>query len=265
MKVAGVVGAGLMGRGIAGVLGLHGVEVRLFDVDDAVVRDAVDGLSGIPVRAVSSLDDLARGADLVIEAVAENLALKQSVFAELDAADPDAVLATNTSVLPVTRIAERTKRPERVVGMHWWNPPDLIPVVEVVRGEMTSEAVMDTSITWLTTLGKLAVRVDKDVPGFVGNRLQHALWREAISIIRDGTVCRDRRPGRSEHDRSSPGPDGADPERRLRRAGHDPGDPRRRPASDQPRSECVSVVARARRRRASRCEDRLWLPPVEPW
>ena len=177
-----------MGRGIAGVLARQGVEVRLYDVDDAVLSACVEGLGEPSVRGVDSLAEVARGADLVVEAVAENLDLKQSVIADLDAADPDAVLATNTSVLPVSRIAERASRPERVVGTHWWNPPDLIPVVEVVKGERTSSAVMDATVAWLTALGKFAVRVEKDVPGFVGNRMQHALWREAIALVHEG-IC----------------------------------------------------------------------------
>jgi 3-hydroxybutyryl-CoA dehydrogenase len=190
LAVAGVVGAGLMGRGIAEVLARHGVEVRLFDIDAATLVAAVNHLAakGLPVRAVRSLDEVVRGADFVTEAIAENLAVKRSVFAELDVADAHAVLATNTSVLPVTSIAASTSRPERVVGTHWWNPPDLIPVVEVVRGEQTAEAVVEVTLARLTAMGKLAVRVEKDVPGSVGNRMQHALWREAIALVREG-IC----------------------------------------------------------------------------
>ncbi|WP_433171405.1 3-hydroxyacyl-CoA dehydrogenase family protein [Actinoallomurus sp. CA-150999] len=190
LTVAGVVGAGLMGRGIAAVLARHGIEVRLFDIDASALAAAVDALAaqGLPVRAVRSLDEVAWGADFVTEAIAENLTVKQSVFAQLDAADAHAVLATNTSVLPVTSIAERTSRPDRVVGTHWWNPPDLIPVVEVVRGDRTADAVVDATVARLTALGKLAVRVEKDVPGFVGNRIQHALWREAIALVHEG-IC----------------------------------------------------------------------------
>ncbi|WP_262699580.1 MULTISPECIES: 3-hydroxyacyl-CoA dehydrogenase family protein [Streptomyces] len=188
--VVGVVGAGLMGRGIAAVLARQAAEVRLFDTDAVVLADAVDHLSsqGLPVRAARSLTEVVQGAAFVTEAIAENLALKQSVFAELDAADPHVVLATNTSVLPVTRIAEHTKNPGRVVGTHWWNPPDLVPVVEVVRGTHTDDTVMADTVARLTALGKLPVRVEKDVPGFVGNRLQHALWREAIALVADG-IC----------------------------------------------------------------------------
>jgi 3-hydroxybutyryl-CoA dehydrogenase len=179
-----------MGRAIARVFARQGVDVRIFDVDSAALSAAVEDLAleGLTVRAVANLTEVARGADLVTEAVAENLALKQAVFAELSATDADAVLATNTSVLPVSQIAVRANRPERVVGTHWWNPPDLIPVVEVVRGDRTSVATMDMAVDTLTTLGKTAVRVEKDVPGFVGNRMQHALWREAIALVHEG-IC----------------------------------------------------------------------------
>lgn len=189
LSTVGVVGAGLMGRGIAGVFAAHGAEVRVFDVDASALRATVSALAtdGAHVRAVDSLAEVVRGADLVTEAVAEALDVKQSVFAELAAADETAILATNTSVLPVTRIAANARHPERVVGTHWWNPPELIPIVEVVRGERTDEAVVDRVVAALAAVGKTPVRVRRDVPGFVGNRMQHALWREAISLVADGT------------------------------------------------------------------------------
>jgi 3-hydroxybutyryl-CoA dehydrogenase len=189
-KRVGVAGAGLMGRGIAAVLARAGAEVNLYDVDRSTVDSVAGELSGggLPVTAVTSVGDLAAGADLVVEAVVENLAVKRELFAELDRADPAALLATNTSVLPVTEIAAGTRVPGRVVGTHWWNPPHLIPIVEVVRGRDTSDETMDRAVALLADVGKTPVRVERDVPGFVGNRLQHALWREAIALIADG-VC----------------------------------------------------------------------------
>lgn len=188
-----VIGAGLMGRGIAAVAARAGLAVAIHDVNAAALDRAraeaeADGHAAHPVRASARLETAVEGADVVIEAVAENLGLKQELFERLDALLPEAVLATNTSVLPVTAIAARTTRPDRVVGTHWWNPPHLVPVVEVVKGERTSEATMARTISLLETLGKQPVRVERDVPGFVGNRLQHALWREAIALIADG-VC----------------------------------------------------------------------------
>ena len=154
---AAVVGAGLMGRGIAGVLAAGGLDVVLCDIQPDVLAQAVSAAAALAARAastrparaaepgqVSASPDLSvavRDADLVVEAVAESLAVKQEVFARLSVLAPSAVLATNTSVLPVTAIAERAKDPGRVLGTHWWNPPDLIPVVEVVPGRLTAEDV----------------------------------------------------------------------------------------------------------------------------
>jgi 3-hydroxybutyryl-CoA dehydrogenase len=187
MLTVAVLGTGLMGTGIAGVAAGHGHRLRLFDADpDASARAAANW----PGQATAHQDLRAAvaDADVVVEAVAEQLPAKQELFAQVDAANPDALLATNTSVLPVSQIAARVSRPGRLVGTHWWNPPGLIPVVEVVRGRDTSDETMDRAESLLRSLGKLPVRVERDVPGFVGNRLQHALWREAIALVADG-VC----------------------------------------------------------------------------
>ncbi|MBU2499581.1 MAG: 3-hydroxyacyl-CoA dehydrogenase family protein, partial [Proteobacteria bacterium] len=123
----------------------------------------------------------------VVEAVLENLALKQELFQELDRLCPkETILATNTSVISITEIAEKSKNRDRILGTHFWNPPYLIPLVEVIRGKETSDPVMDITFDLMREVGKHPVRVQKDVPGFVGNRLQHALWREAISIVEHG-------------------------------------------------------------------------------
>jgi 3-hydroxybutyryl-CoA dehydrogenase len=201
---AAVVGAGLMGRGIAAVLAAGGLDVTLYDVQPDVLSQAVTAAqaagrisaeAGRPsgaagrIRGAVELAAAVRDADLVVEAVVESLPVKQDVFAQLSAAAPAAaVLATNTSVLPVSAIAERAAGPERVLGTHWWNPPDLIPVVEVVPGQQTADATTGRVITLLEQLGKTPVRVHRDVPGFIGNRLQHALWREAIALVADG-IC----------------------------------------------------------------------------
>lgn len=188
---AAVVGAGLMGRGIAGVLAAGGLDVVLHDVQLGVLDQAVSALSQAgpgQVTASAELSAAVRGTDLVVEAIAENIEVKQEVFARISAAAPAAVLATNTSVLPVTAIAERAEDPRRVLGTHWWNPPDLIPVVEVIPGTLTAEDVTGQVMSLLRRLGKTPVRVNRDVPGFIGNRLQHALWREAIALVADG-IC----------------------------------------------------------------------------
>jgi 3-hydroxybutyryl-CoA dehydrogenase len=115
------------------------------------------------------------------------MGLKQEIFRALDArTPPETILATNTSVMSITAIASRAERRERIVGTHFWNPPYLIPLVEVVRAADTSDATMERTRALLAAAGKHPVRVEKDVPGIVANRQQHALWREAISIVERG-------------------------------------------------------------------------------
>jgi 3-hydroxybutyryl-CoA dehydrogenase len=128
------------------------------------------------------------GVDLVIEAIIEDLPAKQELFAELAAAAPTAILATNTSVLPVAAVTERVADGSRCVGAHWWNPPHLIPVVELVPAARTAPETVDRLEALLHAMGKMPVRVRRDIPGFVGNRLQHALWREAIALVADGVA-----------------------------------------------------------------------------
>jgi 3-hydroxybutyryl-CoA dehydrogenase len=188
-----VVGVGLMGRRIAGQFARGGYDVVITDSNAGVLAAACREAAAMArgngsVRADSVLAAAVEHADLVIEAIAEDLHAKQELFALLSTSAPAAVLATNTSVLPVTAVAARAGDPSLVVGTHWWNPPDLIPVVEVVRGKHTDPAVVERVVAALSHLGKVPVRVNRDVPGFIGNRLQHALWREAIALIADG-VC----------------------------------------------------------------------------
>jgi 3-hydroxybutyryl-CoA dehydrogenase len=128
-------------------------------------------------------------ADVVFEAAPENLALKQDIFARLSAsAPPGCILASNTSVIPIGEIAAKSEESGRILGTHWWNPPYLIPLVEVIQAPDTELVYVERCIELLQRAGKIAVHVKRDVPGFVGNRLQHALWREAISIVAAG-IC----------------------------------------------------------------------------
>jgi len=207
-----VVGGGRMGAAIAQVFAAAGTTVTVFD-PSAESRDAVPArvaaacrLLGIDASAVvgrvGTADGVAAacaGAELVIEAGPENLAVKREIFAELDAVNPPGVtLATNTSAIPIGRIAAGLTHPQRVLGTHFWNPPYLIPLVEVVRAAGTGEAAVDATLRALAAAGLIPVPVDADVPGFVGNRLQHALKREAIALVAAGvcsaetvdTVCR---------------------------------------------------------------------------
>jgi 3-hydroxybutyryl-CoA dehydrogenase len=202
-----VIGAGLMGHGIAQIFAANGYNVTLMDLNQELLSDALKNIrSNLTVMADNNIvtyDDIdtvisriktttdmteaTLGADFVVEAVSENLDLKQNVFRDLDSLSRhDTILATNTSVISITEIASKSKFRERIVGTHFWNPPYLIPLVEVVRGKNTSDETMDRTFSLLQSAGKHPVRVNKDVPGFVANRLQHALWREAISIVEKG-------------------------------------------------------------------------------
>ena len=130
-----------------------------------------------------------QNAAFVFEAAPEKMALKQAIFAEIEAAAPaTAILCSNTSVMPITQIMANLGDKTRALGTHWWNPPHLIPLVEVIRTADTSEAAMEATMHLLAGAGKTPVRVEKDVPGFIGNRLQHALWREAVSLVERG-IC----------------------------------------------------------------------------
>jgi 3-hydroxybutyryl-CoA dehydrogenase len=204
-KVA-VVGAGLMGHGIAQVFAGAGWQVGIHDpfpealaaVPDRVRAnlattgqaegDAAEALIG-RIALHPDLEAALEGAAYVTEAAPEDLALKQELFERLDAlAPPEVILATNTSVMSPGAIGSRAKRRDRVVGTHWWNPPYLIPLVEVTQAEATTLDTVERTIALLAAVGKTPVHVRRDVPGFVGNRLQHALWREAIAIVAAG-VC----------------------------------------------------------------------------
>jgi 3-hydroxybutyryl-CoA dehydrogenase len=196
-----IAGAGLMGHGLALVFVAGGHSVSITDpVPDVLktvkVRIAAtlksldkDESAVDRVAIADSLGDAVRDADIVIEAAPEKLALKQSVFAELERhASPQALLASNTSAIPIGQIAARVTSKHRVLGTHWWNPPYLVPLVEVIQAEATDPQTITQMIAVLKDLGKVPVHVKKDVTGFVGNRLQHALWREAIALVADG-VC----------------------------------------------------------------------------
>jgi 3-hydroxybutyryl-CoA dehydrogenase len=196
-----VVGAGLMGHGIAQVFAVAGHEVTITDTVmknlDTVeariaanLRDLGDDESAVArVRSCVDLAEAVRGADYVVEAVLEDLPLKQKLFADIERhVRPDTILASNTSVIPITSIMQGLKKRERALGTHWWNPPFLVPLVEVIATEWTSPRAIAWTMELHQAAGKRPAHVKKDVPGFIGNRLQHALWREAISLVENG-IC----------------------------------------------------------------------------
>ncbi len=202
-----VIGAGQMGHAIAQIFAAKGHEVILFDADRHVLIEAIIRIRsnllilsehghGLReeidrtierIKPVDNLREAVTGARFVVEAVTENLEVKQNLFREMEAyCSPMTILASNTSVSSVSQIAARTKAKERVVGSHFWNPPYLIPLVEVGGGPDTLAEVKDYTFNLLKAMGMHPVLVKKDVPGLVGVRLQHALWREAISIVEKG-------------------------------------------------------------------------------
>ncbi|MFB6303991.1 MAG: 3-hydroxyacyl-CoA dehydrogenase family protein [Haloferacaceae archaeon] len=204
-----VVGAGLMGHGIALTYALDGHPVRLHDAEEAALDAAPERVAGAletmvgagvvtddeadaALDRLAAVDDLAAAvadADLVTEAVTEDVDVKREVFGRLDDhAPPDAVLATNTSGLSIDGIAEPVADRSRVLGTHWFNPPYVVPLVEIVRGEATADDAVARVRDLLDAAGKEPVVVREDVPGFVGNRIQLAMTYEALSLLERGVA-----------------------------------------------------------------------------
>jgi 3-hydroxybutyryl-CoA dehydrogenase len=197
----GVIGGGLMGHGIAYLLAAAGHHVRIFEPSAELRASLPQRLKIISdlfgddpeiIDRISVHDALApavKDAAFVFEAAPEKLPLKQQLFAELESLTaPDTILASNSSAIPTTEIGKNLRHRERVIGTHFWNPPHLVALVEVIQNEKTSDAVVARTIALLRDAGKTAVHVRRDIPGFVGNRLQHALKREAIALVAAG-VC----------------------------------------------------------------------------
>src|SRR3979411_1888153 len=206
-QTAAVIGTGMMGPGIAGTLALGGVRSTILSrTEEGAIKGLEAARRQIRLLEESGLADPARAAraielvdsssafdaaiacvDLVIESAPENMEFKQKLFAHMDSiSKPDAVLTSNTSGLSITAIASLCRRPERVLTTHFWNPPHLMPLVEIVKGAKTSADVADGSRDLLQHCGKVPVIVKKDRPGQLGNRLQMALVREAVNIVAEG-------------------------------------------------------------------------------
>jgi 3-hydroxyacyl-CoA dehydrogenase len=198
-----VIGTGTMGPGMGAVLARVGVDTALYDVSAEALERAkaaaelaagvLDRLEapkqdGGGLRFESELDAAVTGADFVLEAVPEKLELKQELFPQLEAAvGPDAILASNTSGIPITKIASVCTHPERVVGMHWSNPPHLIPMIEVIPGERTSQSTVDATSALVRRFGYHPV-VEKEVAGFVENRILYAILRECLDLVDRGII-----------------------------------------------------------------------------
>ena len=202
MRLA-VIGAGEMGHGIAELAALHGHEVAMRDVKQELLDRGMERIRWslgklveknqirpeqrdevlARIRVTTDLAQATRDAAIVIEAIFEDLDLKKRVFRELDRAAPkDAILASNTSALPITNMARATKRPHKVVGMHFFNPPMLMPLVEVIRADTTDDATLEAAVGLAKSLGKTVVVVKKDVPGFITTRVLGPYFEEAAWI-----------------------------------------------------------------------------------
>ena len=202
-----VIGAGTMGAGIAGIFARAGSEVRLVDLNDQALQRGMEQLRDAQktliaanllssqeaeaalgrITPLTDLETACDGVQLLIEAVSEDMAMKQKMFRRFDDLCPEhAVLASNTSGLSITEIARATKRPNLFAGMHFWNPPHLIPLVEVTKGKETSDATAELLMAICRRIGKRPILVRHDVPGFVGNRLQFAVLREALHLLSEG-------------------------------------------------------------------------------
>ncbi len=205
-----VIGAGQMGSGIAQVCAQAGYEVILNDMKDEfferglntitknLARDVEKGRkteeekSGVLARITKSLTiEDAKNADIIIEAAVENMDIKQSIFKQLDEIAPKhAILATNTSSLPITEIAAVTNRPEQVIGMHFMNPVPVMKLVEIIRGLATSDEVFETVADMTKQLGKTGVEVN-DFPGFISNRILLPMINEAIYALYEGVATKE--------------------------------------------------------------------------
>jgi 3-hydroxybutyryl-CoA dehydrogenase len=206
IRKIGVIGAGTMGNGIAQVAAQIGCDVVMRDIEDSFVDRGIKSIDKFLVKSVekgkmtadektkvmgrikgtTKMADL-KDADFVVEAVIEDINLKKSVFKELDAlCRPEVILSTNTSSMSITEIAASTKRPDRVCGMHFFNPVPIMKLVEIIRGYATSDQTMATATALAKKMGKVTVEVKKDSPGFIVNRCMIPHMIEAIKIVEEG-------------------------------------------------------------------------------
>jgi 3-hydroxyacyl-CoA dehydrogenase len=184
-----IIGAGTMGAGIARIFAGGGAFVRLMARREASLDSARERLGETDMRLTTSLDEALTGADLVIETIVEQVDPKREVLTRAEElVAPEALVTTNTSSLPLAAFEGALSRPERFAGLHFLNPPELVEVVEIVGGEDTAPETLETLAGWMAELGKAPVVVRRDIPGFVVNRLQYALLREAYSLV-DSGVC----------------------------------------------------------------------------
>jgi 3-hydroxyacyl-CoA dehydrogenase len=204
IRRAAVIGTGTMGPGMGAVLERAGIEVALHDVSEEAIERAKGGVElargvlerlgseradGGALRFETELSAALEGVDFVLEAVPEKLELKQEVFGQFEQqGSDDAVLSSNTSGIPITKIAEGLDHPERVIGLHWSNPPHLIPMIEVIPGERTSEETVVVAKGLIDRISYYPSMLRKEVPGFVENRVLYAIMRECLALVDEGVI-----------------------------------------------------------------------------
>lgn len=207
LKRAAILGTGTMGPGMGAVLARAGLQVALYDVNEAALERAkgtaeiangvldrlgVEDKGGGALTFESDLATAVKDVDIVVEAIPERLELKQKVFAELEGLiGDDTIIASNTSGIPITAMAADLQHPERVVGWHWSNPPQLIPMNEIIVGDKTSAAVVEATEQLTRDIGYIPVTLRKEVPGFVENRVLYAIMRECLALLDEGVVDAD--------------------------------------------------------------------------
>lgn len=201
-----IAGAGTMGAGIGQILAQHGYHIKLLDLTktdldrgrstiqanietlqahDMITPEAIERIDR-NISYTTAYEDVSE-VDLVIEAIVEKLAIKQAFWTRVEPlVGPDTILASNTSGLSIDAMSETITKPERFIGMHFWNPPHIMPLVELIKGKQTTDEVVTRLETLCQRLGKVSVVVQKDVPGFIGNRLQFAVLREALHLLEAG-------------------------------------------------------------------------------
>jgi 3-hydroxyacyl-CoA dehydrogenase len=201
--IASVIGSGTMGPGIAATLARAGVTVRVYDISDeaiaraknmfGVVQNVLDAVGteqqeGGSVSFGTDLAAAVEGSELIIEAIPERLELKYALLADLEnLVGDDVVIASNTSGIPITTMAEKMSAPGRLIGMHWSNPPHLIPMIEVIPGERTAPELVGRVADIVEAFGYVPV-IEKEIPGFVENRVLYAIMRECLALLEEGIV-----------------------------------------------------------------------------
>jgi 3-hydroxybutyryl-CoA dehydrogenase/5-formyl-3-hydroxy-2-methylpyridine 4-carboxylate dehydrogenase len=205
VKNVALIGMGTMGPGIAATLARGGLTVRCHDTSAEAVANsaaliagafAVLEALGMPdngnadqISMSDCLEDCLVGADLVVETVPENIDLKLDLLSKIDAlVSSECILASDTSGIPITRLQEGNSRPGRVVGMHWSNPPHIIPIIEVVAGKATAPETVECMTALVRHINLLPILVKKDVPGFVENRVLYAIMRECVDLVEEGVI-----------------------------------------------------------------------------